>query len=100
MQSSALLCRMLQGRREQMLMKKVDGLGDYMLGDLQHCTVKLQGSLSALRMHHLESCRIVAGPIQGAAFLDGEQACLGVPPRSKFLLIGTICHKESVCQAS
>ena len=44
---------------------------DFMLEDLQACKVRLNGCLSALRIRNVSECIIIAGPIQGSAFLEG-----------------------------
>ena len=49
--------------------------GDFTLEGLQGCTVYLLGSMSAFWASQLSGCKIYAGPIQGAAFLDGT-SCL------------------------
>lgn len=67
-----LLDRGIQGAREQTIVRTADQLGgDFVLEDLQGCTVLLLGRLSALRIRHLQNCRIACGPVAGATFVDG-----------------------------
>lgn len=47
--------------------------GDFVLLGLTRCTVVLLGQLPALRMVGLRGCRVVAGPVTGACFVDDVQ---------------------------
>ena len=40
--------------------------------DLTSCTVCIRGRLEALRMHGLRDCTVIAGPVHGSAFVEGE----------------------------
>ncbi|KAK9805457.1 hypothetical protein WJX73_008992 [Symbiochloris irregularis] len=63
--------RGIQGARNQVLVRTADQLGgDFVLEDLQGCTVLLLGRLSALRVRQLRDCRIACGPVAGATFVD------------------------------
>ena len=42
---------------------------------MQGCTISLLGQMSALRLRGLRRCRIVAGPVDGATYLEGTDAC-------------------------
>lgn len=71
------ICRLLEGHSDETLMREIvtsEGAqaADFMLEDLQGCKIKLIGSLSAIRMRNISKCTIVAGPIQGSAFLEGK----------------------------
>ena len=44
---------------------------DFTLHDLEGCRVFLQGPMSALRMRRLRNCKVYAGPVAGASFVDG-----------------------------
>lgn len=45
---------------------------DYTLSDLEDCTICLLGPLAALFMHGLRRCHVVAGPVAGATFMEGN----------------------------
>lgn len=64
--------RVLRGLRQQRLMKRDAELGgdDFNLADLQGCTVLLLGRMSALRLRGARGCCIVAGPVDGAVYLE------------------------------
>ena len=47
--------------------------GDFTLCDLQDCTVRLLGTMCALRMRSLRRCRVACGPVTGAIFVDGAR---------------------------
>lgn len=67
------LCRTFAGLRQQKVVRRgaeLDG-GDLTLTDLEDCTVLLLGRLSALRLRGARRCCVVAGPVAGAAFLEG-----------------------------
>jgi Tubulin binding cofactor C len=68
----------LRGLSQQRVVKRADELGgdDFTLADLEDCTVLLLGRLSALRLLRAKRCCIVAGPIAGAAYLEGRHASL------------------------
>lgn len=65
--------RVLRGLRQQKLVKRATELegGDFTLADLQGCTVLLLGRVSALRLRGARGCFIVAGPVDGAVYLEG-----------------------------
>lgn len=69
--------RGLMGLRDTVVIKRVEevsgggqGGQDFVLLGLTGCTVFLLGHLPALRMAGLRRCRVFAGPVTGACFLD------------------------------
>lgn len=74
--------RILRGKRDQTLVRSAEELdsGDFSLEDLTDCKVFLLGPISALRVHRLKNCSLVAGPVSGAAFFEGSCifSCLSV----------------------
>jgi Tubulin binding cofactor C len=76
-------CSTLRGLRQQRVVKRAAELagGDFTLADLEDCTVLLLGRLPALRILQAKRCCIVAGPVDGAAYLEGTHAWL-VPLRN------------------
>ena len=46
--------------------------GPLVVRDLTSCTVCIRGRIEALRMHGLRNCRVIAGPVHGSAFVEGE----------------------------
>lgn len=70
--------RGLQGLRNQVIVMTADQLGaaaDFVLLDLEGCTVYLLGQLAALRMLRLRACRVFTGPVTGATFVDDARGC-------------------------
>jgi Tubulin binding cofactor C len=69
------MCSTLRGLRQQKLVRRAAELagGDFTLADLEDCTVLLLGRLPALRILQARRCCIVAGPVDGAAYLEGVQ---------------------------
>ena len=70
---SNIMCSMLRGLRQQKVVRRAAELaaGDFTLADLEDCTVLLLGRLPALRTLQATRCCIVAGPVDGAAYLEG-----------------------------
>ena len=70
---SNIMCSMLRGLRQQKVVRRAAELagGDFTLADLEDCTVLLLGRLPALRILQATRCCIVAGPVDGAAYLEG-----------------------------
>ncbi|XP_043691306.1 tubulin-folding cofactor C-like [Telopea speciosissima] len=50
--------------------------GDFTLSDLNCCEVRLTGSLRALFIHRLRSCRIFVGPVLGSILIEEVEGCL------------------------
>jgi hypothetical protein len=48
---------------------------EFLLADLMDCRVWLLGEMPALRALRLTRCTVVAGPVRGAAFVDGADGC-------------------------
>ena len=48
---------------------------DFVLLDLEGCTIYLLGHMPALRMTGLRNCRVYGGPVTGASFMDDVQGC-------------------------
>lgn len=48
---------------------------EFTLTDLQDCTVFLLAPLAALFLHRLRRCRVYAGPVAGACFVEGACGC-------------------------
>ena len=48
---------------------------DFVLANLSNCTIHLQGCLPALRMQNLSACTVIAGPVQGASFVNSVADC-------------------------
>ena len=72
--------RGIYGARQAVLTRETEGL-DFELSDLQDCSVHLRGRMGALRMRGLRRCLVYAGPVTGAAFLEGQPShrrCMGV----------------------
>jgi hypothetical protein len=69
--------RGLMGLRGAIIVLDPDAIGgrDYVLIDLQGCSVFLMGHLPALRLLGLVDCLIVAGPVTGACFVDTALRC-------------------------
>ena len=67
------ICSTLRGLRQQKVVRRAAELagGDFTLADLEDCTVLLLGRLPALRILRAKRCCIVAGPVDGAAYLEG-----------------------------
>lgn len=72
------MCSTLRGLRAQKVVKRAAELagGDFTLADLEDCTVLLLGRLPALRILRATRCCIVAGPVDGAAYLEGVHTWL------------------------
>ena len=72
------MCSTLRGLRQQKLVRRAAELagGDFTLADLEDCTVLLLGRLPALRILQARRCCIVAGPVDGAAYLEGVHTWL------------------------
>mmetsp|Transcript_48617 Transcript_48617/g.155583 ORF Transcript_48617/g.155583 Transcript_48617/m.155583 type:complete len:405 (-) Transcript_48617:263-1477(-) len=69
--------RGLKGLRNEVVVKRaaeLQGL-DYTLFDLEGCTVYLLGPMSALRLHRVKDCTIVAAPVLGSVFIDTAERC-------------------------
>lgn len=45
-------------------------VGDYSLARLSHCTIKLVGLTTALRLSYLQNCIIIAAPVKGSIFVQ------------------------------
>lgn len=52
------------------------GSKDVTLSSMVNCTIRLQGSPTALHVNNLVNCRIFCGPISGSAFIEGCQGCV------------------------
>ncbi len=72
------MCRVLRGLRQQTLVRRDADLagGDFSVADVEGCTLLLLGRMSALRLRGIRGCCIVAGPVDGATYLEGERAPL------------------------
>ncbi|CAG9461164.1 unnamed protein product [Pedinophyceae sp. YPF-701] len=66
--------RDLDGETRAVPASELDGV-DYNLSNLRNCTIFLAGRMQALRLHKLEGCTIVAGPVLGSTFCDGLRGC-------------------------
>uniref|UniRef100_A0A7S3QMJ9 C-CAP/cofactor C-like domain-containing protein n=1 Tax=Dunaliella tertiolecta TaxID=3047 RepID=A0A7S3QMJ9_DUNTE len=69
--------RGFMGKRDQVLCCSAAQLAsqDFVLLNLEGCTVYLIGHMPALRMTGLRNCRVFAGPVTGASFMDDVQGC-------------------------
>lgn len=69
--------RGLMGLRGSVIVLDPETIGgrDYVLIDLQGCSIYLMGHLPALRLLGLVDCLIVAGPVTGACFVDTALRC-------------------------
>jgi hypothetical protein len=48
---------------------------DFVLANLDHCSVHLIGRMPALRIQGLSHCSVTAGPVTGATFINGAEHC-------------------------
>ncbi len=69
--------RVIAGLRGAALALSAEELGgrDVTLADLEDCTLLLAGPLPALFAHRLRRCRVLAGPVGGAALVEDAEAC-------------------------
>ncbi|KAF5828685.1 tubulin binding cofactor C-domain-containing protein [Dunaliella salina] len=69
--------RGFMGKRDQVLCCTAAQLAsqDFVLLNLEGCIVYLIGHMPALRMTGLRNCRVFAGPVTGASFMDDVQGC-------------------------
>ncbi|KAG1675415.1 hypothetical protein FOA52_012334 [Chlamydomonas sp. UWO 241] len=67
----------LMGLRDETVVLGPDQINhrDFVLIDLQRCTIFLMGHLPALRLLGLRDCTVVAGPVTGAVFVDSVTRC-------------------------
>jgi hypothetical protein len=64
---------LIRGISGEKLVKRAGSMteGEFCVSDLVDCTVLLLAPCSTLRLQRLSRCTVAAGPISGAAFLDG-----------------------------
>ena len=70
--SIACPCRRISGKQGESIEYAVQGEGGPLtISDLVSCTVCVKGKLEALRLIGLQDCTVLAGPVHGAAFVQG-----------------------------
>jgi hypothetical protein len=67
----------LRGLHGAIIVRNADDLGgrEFVLFDLEGCDVFLLGEMRALRAARLTRCRVYAGLVRGAAFVDSADGC-------------------------
>ncbi len=68
-----LECRCISERMHETIQHALEGDGGpLVIRDLTFCTVCIRGRVEALRMRNLNDCTVIAGPVHGSAFIEGE----------------------------
>lgn len=75
--SSLSTDRIIRGHSSEKLVRHAGSVteGEFVVSDLEGCTVLLLAPLSTLRLQRLRQCTIAAGPVSGSAFLDDLDEC-------------------------
>lgn len=70
-----LLRSAVRGLADQTVVRSAAQLrgGAFTAQGLRRCTLWLAGPLAALRLANLRDCRVLAGPVAGATFVDGAR---------------------------
>jgi tubulin-specific chaperone C len=69
--------RTISGLKGATITEPREGLSgqDCTLADLEDCTVFLPAPIAALFIRNVKRCRVYAGPVGGAAFVEGSEGC-------------------------
>ena len=84
----------VRGLADQAIVRSAAQLrgGAFAAQGLQRCTLWLAGPLAALRLAGLRDCRVLAGPVAGATFIDGAYTCTNLA----WMSAGRLLNPEKV----